>query len=500
MYHKVSLVSPTMWWVNVNDFYRQMVELSSKKVVYLDDYDPKNESHVVITFDGIYKNVLEYALPILRHFDYPFELFLTSDYLGKDNLFDSFEPNSAFVDEKELTELVNGGGRLQWHTKSHINLKSVLDETIIDEELHIPENIKNLDKNGFNWFAYPYGEYNDVVLNKVTEKFKGAVSCNQGSDEDIYALNRITVINTTKLNQVKVACIIASYNYGMYLVEAIESVLLQTILPDEILITDDCSDDETQIIAESYVKKFPKLIKYNRNSTNLGIVDNFNKAIALTTSDYVFFLGADNRILSNYVEACTTTLSEDESVKIAYTDYAFFGPRAKLTYMKFKEEWKGRIIDETYYQINFPSYDNHETQKSKLALHNFIHGSSMYKRAAFNEVGGYLKSNKEEDYNLFSRIIEAGGMAKKASRTNLEYRQHSLAQANNIVFLQNSLKFYKQQYHELKNGNKNKLLFEKSIIYKYAFFTYRSLKFLKNNYNRPKKIWKHIKKKFKLIN
>src|SRR5690606_8670434 len=102
----------------------------------------------------------------------------------------------------------------------------------------------------------------------------------------------------------KIACIIASYNYGDFLIEAIDSVLKQTILPDEILISDDCSDDETQIIAEDYAKRYPKLIRYNRNEYNMGVVDHFNKAIALTTSDYVFFLGADNRILSNYVEEC----------------------------------------------------------------------------------------------------------------------------------------------------------------------------------------------------
>src|SRR5690606_34614224 len=100
----------------------------------------------------------------------------------------------------------------------------------------------------------------------------------------------------------KIACIIASYNYGPFLIEAIESVLRQTILPNEILITDDCSDDETQEIGESYARNYPSLISYNRNSENLGVVDHFNKAVNLTSAEYVFFLGADNRILSNYIE------------------------------------------------------------------------------------------------------------------------------------------------------------------------------------------------------
>ena len=39
MYHKVDLVAPTMWWVTANNFYRQMLELSDREVVFLDDYE-----------------------------------------------------------------------------------------------------------------------------------------------------------------------------------------------------------------------------------------------------------------------------------------------------------------------------------------------------------------------------------------------------------------------------------------------------------------------------
>jgi glycosyltransferase involved in cell wall biosynthesis len=489
MYHKIDLVSPTKWWVNANSFYKQMHEIANSKVVYLDEYDPNNDSHVVITFDGIYKNVLEFALPILQYFDYPFELFLTSDYLDKDNAFDTVEPLTMFTSAEELKVLVKGKGRLQWHTKSHINLKNVKDKGIIASELNVPENIRDLDKSGFNWFAYPHGEFNNVVINEVKKRFTGALSCNQGNDYYKYVYNRLTVVNSTRLNNLRVACIIASYNYGSYLIEAIESVLNQTILPDEILITDDCSDDDTQIISEAYIKKYPQLIKYNRNNENLGIVDNFNKSILLTDSEFVFFLGADNRILSNYIEECRLILDENKNVGIAYTDYALFDSRAKLIYDKYNPEWRGEIIEDVYYKINFPEYDNRETLLSNLEKKNFIHGSSMFKRKAFDEVGGYLQTNKPEDYNLFQRIISQGWNAKKIKKTSLEYRQHSISQANNAVTLQNQLNFYKRQYSEL---TKKKTIFENTMLYRVSFFFFRFFKFIRKNYTKPKKVFSYI--------
>ena len=49
------------------------------------------------------------------------------------------------------------------------------------------------DKNGFNWFAYPYGVYNDIVVKEVKKYYDGALSCIQGNNINRYELNRITV-------------------------------------------------------------------------------------------------------------------------------------------------------------------------------------------------------------------------------------------------------------------------------------------------------------------
>lgn len=466
MYHKVHPNSPTMWWVTVNNFYRQMVEISAKEVVYLDDYDVNNPNHVVITFDGVYSNVLEYAMPILKHFDYPYELFITSDYIGLENEFDSVEPSASFTNEEELLELVDNGGRIQWHTRSHVNLRDVTDIHVIQNELSVPEHILKLDLDGFKWFAYPHGEFNDVVKEEVKKKFEGALSCVQGNDNDKFIFNRLTVTNETRLSTNEVSCIIASYNYGDFLIEAIESVLRQTIVPDKILISDDCSTDDTQLIAESYVKMYPKLIKYNRNDKNLGIINHFNKAMTLVKGDYIFFLGADNRLLSNYVEECIKGLEKDKGIGIAYTDYALFGSRARLIYTGFNDLFKGQIIENTYYQINFPEFDNRELILEELKKGNFIHGSSMFRREAFNEVGGYVKTTDPEDYNLFFRIFNQGWGIVKIKNTNLEYRQHSVGQANNLVSLSNKLSLYRKMYSEEND-------FEKSKFYTYALKLYK---------------------------
>lgn len=449
MYHKVGLESPTMWWVNADAFYRQMFELQNKTVVYLDDYDPNNSQHVVITFDGVYKNVLSYAAPIMHKFGYPYELFITSDYLGGDNKFDTVEPKAEFASVEELQKLESLGGRVQWHTQSHPDLKNVSDKKIIAHELTIPDGLKVFGGDSLQWFAYPYGNLNETVVDEVKQRFKGAVSCNQGSDNDCYKFNRVTVTNESRFTDKKVTCIIPCYNYGSFISEAIESVLRQTILPDEIIIADDCSTDMTQEIAMFFQKKHPKLISYFKNEKNLGIVPNFNKAISLSTGDYIVFLGADNRFQSNYIEECAAILNKHNDTGIAYTDFLFFGSRAKKMYLDSKREYQSTIAND-YYKIEFPEVDDIDVYET-LKKQNFVHGSSMFSRESFEKVGGYKAgTDVPEDYNLFLRIVKSGYKIKKAASTVLQYRQHSLDQANHVFGTQALVNIYTIKIRELE--------------------------------------------------
>ena len=64
--------------------------------------------------------------------------------------------------------------------------------------------------------------------------------------------------NITETTSISVA--IATYNGGNYLVEQLDSILSQTLLPAEIIVCDDQSTDNTSAILENYQRK--GLLKY----------------------------------------------------------------------------------------------------------------------------------------------------------------------------------------------------------------------------------------------
>jgi glycosyltransferase involved in cell wall biosynthesis len=84
-----------------------------------------------------------------------------------------------------------------------------------------------------------------------------------------------------------------TYNYARYIGDAIRSVLRQDFQDFEVVICDDCSDDDT----ESVVRGFgdPR-ISYHRNSERLGIFGNMNAAMRRSRGRYLKTLCADDML------------------------------------------------------------------------------------------------------------------------------------------------------------------------------------------------------------
>jgi glycosyltransferase involved in cell wall biosynthesis len=92
----------------------------------------------------------------------------------------------------------------------------------------------------------------------------------------------------------KISIALASYNGAKYLQEQLQSFANQTCLPDELIITDDCSVDETETIAREFGKTVPFKVEFHRNKRNLGYCGNFNEALLKVTGDIVFLSDQDD--------------------------------------------------------------------------------------------------------------------------------------------------------------------------------------------------------------
>ena len=182
VYHRIKTKINDTITIHPIRFICDMICILKNQVVFLEDYDPMNPNHVVLTFDDGYKDFLKYALPILKFFKYPFELGIIGDMVGK----------NGFLNEDDLKNIVKNGGRLQYHTKTHIDLTTLDSEEKIKEEIKVPEKLCKIDKNGFKFLFYPFWKYNDLIIDILKkENYKGALSGNGYGNKDKFSLERI---------------------------------------------------------------------------------------------------------------------------------------------------------------------------------------------------------------------------------------------------------------------------------------------------------------------
>ena len=155
------------------------------------------EKTVVLTFDDGYVSVLENALPLLRDRDWPFTVFVSTDYVDHDY--------GGYLNWDQLRQLTDNGATIGNHTRTHAHLVRRADDEsarawrqrIHDEILDAGQRIESeLGDAAIAVLAYPYGEYDSSVKEIAQElglialgQHSGAV----GPQSDLLAAPRFPV-------------------------------------------------------------------------------------------------------------------------------------------------------------------------------------------------------------------------------------------------------------------------------------------------------------------
>lgn len=93
---------------------------------------------------------------------------------------------------------------------------------------------------------------------------------------------------------IKITIVIVSYNQANYIRNAIEGVVSQKLNYDiELIIADDCSTDNTNLICKEYQEKY-SFVKYEPSNHNLGYSKNWQRALTLGSGEYLAVFEADD--------------------------------------------------------------------------------------------------------------------------------------------------------------------------------------------------------------
>lgn len=87
---------------------------------------------------------------------------------------------------------------------------------------------------------------------------------------------------------------LCTHNGAAFLQEQLDSILNQYRRPDEIIVCDDGSTDDTLKLLERYRQQYPGIVKVFSNTQQLGVIKNFEKAINLCSGDLIFLCDQDD--------------------------------------------------------------------------------------------------------------------------------------------------------------------------------------------------------------
>ncbi len=99
----------------------------------------------------------------------------------------------------------------------------------------------------------------------------------------------------------KISICIPHYNRIDYLIQSLDIVKLQIYTNFEVIISDDCSNDNSEYVINEYVKSSPFPIIYHRFESNQGYDRNLRKSMELASGDYCFILGNDDALSNEFV-------------------------------------------------------------------------------------------------------------------------------------------------------------------------------------------------------
>jgi glycosyltransferase involved in cell wall biosynthesis len=164
-----------------------------------------------------------------------------------------------------------------------------------------------------------------------------------------------------------------TYNGERFLREQLASIAQQTRLPDELVVCDDASTDQTAAIVREFAASATYPVRVFENERNLGFASNFERAIGLCNGNLIALSDQDDIWYPNRLARCEQELVDHPEAGMVFSDADIIDEQnrrqSKTLWQRlgFAGERERQLLDRQY---------------TVLAKHRFVTGATMMFRAA----------------------------------------------------------------------------------------------------------------------
>lgn len=194
-----------------------------------------------------------------------------------------------------------------------------------------------------------------------------------------------------------------TYNGSKYLNQQLESISSQSLLPNELIVCDDNSTDNTIEIVKNFSKKAPFKVSLYQNSLNLGSTKNFEKAIGLCDSEIIVLSDQDDIWEKNKLQRITEEFSKSSTIGGVFSNASLIDENGNL------------LKRDLWSSVKFKKKEQRKAMKGEifktLLKHNVVTGATMAFRSEYKNILLPIPKNFIHDewsallLGVFSKIV-----------------------------------------------------------------------------------------------
>ena len=191
-----------------------------------------------------------------------------------------------------------------------------------------------------------------------------------------------------------VTVIALSFNHARFLHECLNSIAAQTLQDFQLIVTDDCSEDDSADLIQAWLAMHKPDAIFIRHSRNVGLCKTLNEALSHSTGEFISMIATDDAWEPDKIERQLTVMRQHGgSVAVVYSDASRMDEASQRLATDFIEAHtpecacpSGRVFAE-------------------LANRNFIPAmATLIRRQALQAVGCYDERLTYEDYDMWLRL------------------------------------------------------------------------------------------------
>lgn len=191
-----------------------------------------------------------------------------------------------------------------------------------------------------------------------------------------------------------------------YVKSAIDSMLNQTVKPEQYVIVEDGEiGGDIKELLSGYKKEYPDMFTIVKIKNNSGLANALNEGLKVCRNELVARMDADDISKPERCEQELNLFNEYENLDICGCNIDEF-------YSSPEKVQSSRIVP----------YEYEEIKRFMKRRQAFNHPSVMYKKTKVIENGGYPLLKRKEDFDLFSKMINNGCYAMNINKSLYLYR------------------------------------------------------------------------------